>query len=342
MRPLPAASILLAACHAAPPGGGVLEEAAGQPATQVATPMPPWTRHLEGVRVAIDPGHGGDADRPGYKRGPTGVREAEANLRVALALAEMLEAAGAIPVLTRREDRDVPLAERARIAERERCALFLSIHHNAISDPSRNFGTVWVHADPDHSPASLDLAWSIHREVNRILDLPQSADCPILSDRLMYERGFAVLREASMPAVLSEASFHTNPEEERRLSDPEYNRREAYGHFLGLARHAEGGLPRASLLAPRVGPADPVLRVALDDGLQARKGWGSDRPRILEGSISVRVDGLPVPHDYDGVAGRISVDASGLGSGMHSLDLRFENVFKHSNHPTRFEFEVAP
>ncbi|HKB15371.1 MAG TPA: N-acetylmuramoyl-L-alanine amidase, partial [Planctomycetota bacterium] len=333
MRPLSAAAVaLLAACRSVPPEVAPRAEPAGRAQPPIAYAIPPWARHLKGVRVAIDPGHGGDADRPGYKRGPTGVREAEANLRVGLALAGMLEAAGAIPVLTRREDRDVSLVERARIAEREGCDLFLSIHHNAISDPSRNFGTVWVHADPDHSPASLDLAWSIHREVNRILDLPQSADCPILSDRLMYERGFAVLREASMPAVLSEASFHTNPEEERRLSDPEYNRREAYGHFLGLARHAEGGLPRASLLAPRVGPADPVLRVALDDGLQARKGWGSDRPRILEGSISVRVDGLPVPHDYDGVAGRISVDASGLGSGMHSLDLRFENVFKHSNH----------
>ncbi|HKB14539.1 MAG TPA: N-acetylmuramoyl-L-alanine amidase, partial [Planctomycetota bacterium] len=145
MRPLPAAAFaLLAACRAAPPEAPLPAGAASRPAATAAYPIPPWARHLQGLRVAIDPGHGGDADRPGYKRGPTGVREAEANLRVALALAEMLEAAGAIPVLTRREDRDVPLAERARIAERERCALFLSIHHNAISDPSRNFGTVWV------------------------------------------------------------------------------------------------------------------------------------------------------------------------------------------------------
>lgn len=324
------------------PGPSAAASPTLRPPTEAAYPIPPFSRHLRGLRICLDPGHGGDAGIPIYKRGPTGVREAEANLRVALALREFLVEAGAVVVMTRSDDRDVPLAERPAVAAREGCDLFLSIHHNAVSDPGVNYGTVWVHAGPDHSPASLDLARSVYREVSRILELPQSAVCPILSDRLLYESGFAVLRAAAMPAALSEASFHTNPEEEKRLADPVYNRREAYGHFLGLARYAEGGLPRARLLSPTVGADAPLVRLALDDGLQERKGWGSERPRILASTIVLRIDGRLVPFEYDGASALVAAEARGLGGGTHSLDLRFENVFKHSNHPVRFEFEVVP
>ena len=53
-------------------------------------PAPPTRRwpaeaiYLRDVRICLDPGHGGQAHRPGFKRGPTGFREAVANLRVAL------------------------------------------------------------------------------------------------------------------------------------------------------------------------------------------------------------------------------------------------------------------
>ena len=52
---------------------------------------PPYTRHLKGFKICLDPGHGGQGHVPDYKRGPTGVREAEVNLRVAFHLREMLQ-----------------------------------------------------------------------------------------------------------------------------------------------------------------------------------------------------------------------------------------------------------
>lgn len=44
--------------------------------------IPPYARHLEGIKICLDPGHGGQAHLLNYKRGPTGLREAEANPHV--------------------------------------------------------------------------------------------------------------------------------------------------------------------------------------------------------------------------------------------------------------------
>ena len=53
---------------------------------------------------------------PGYKRGPTGVREAEVNLKVAFYLRDILQQVGATVVMTRVDDSYVSLAMRSQIA----------------------------------------------------------------------------------------------------------------------------------------------------------------------------------------------------------------------------------
>ena len=57
--------------------------------------------------------------------------------------------------------------------------------------------------------------------LNDALRLEQHLPCGVVSDYAIFPaKGFRVLREAYVPAVLSEASFHSNPEEEQRLRDP--------------------------------------------------------------------------------------------------------------------------
>jgi hypothetical protein len=72
-------------------------------------PVPLYAKYLKGVRICLNPGHGGDAHQRGFKRGPTGVREAEMNLRVALFLRDLLEHVGAEVLMTRTEDVDFTL-----------------------------------------------------------------------------------------------------------------------------------------------------------------------------------------------------------------------------------------
>jgi len=222
-------------------------------------PIPPYAKHLAGVKICLDPGHGGDAQQRGFKRGPTGVREAEMNLRVANYLREFLHAAGAEVRLTRADDSDISLEDRAGIANEWGADLFISVHHNAIdSKPQVNYTSVWYHAGVDYRPSNLDLARYLCDGLQDALHLPQYTDVPLKSDQLMYASGFAVLRHARVTAALTESCFYTNPEQEQRLRDPEYNLREAYGLFLGLARYAAAGLPRARLVAP----SDGIVRVS--------------------------------------------------------------------------------
>jgi N-acetylmuramoyl-L-alanine amidase len=92
--------------------------------------IPPYARYLEGIKICLDPGHGGQAHLLNYKRGPTGFREAEANLRVALHLREFLKEAGAIVFMTRTDDSFVSIPDRSEIANKNAVDFFISLHHN--------------------------------------------------------------------------------------------------------------------------------------------------------------------------------------------------------------------
>jgi N-acetylmuramoyl-L-alanine amidase len=309
-----------------------------------AFPIPPYARYLKDVTIVLDPGHGGRAARRNWKRGPTGLREAVANLRVAQFLREFLIAAGADVVLTRETDvyldpdDSVDLKMRADLANRMRADLFLSIHHNAAERTQANYTALFYHKSPDHSPASLCAARHLLAGLNDALRLETHLECALLSDELLQpNRGLAVLREARVPAVLSEASFHSNPTEERRLREPAYNRREAYGLFLGLARWAQAGLPRVHFIRstdehPRVG--EPML-IRLDDGLSKRGGWAKEVVKIVADSLVVKLEGRRVPYEVDLQRGQLRVvlpNAATRRPGRLYVD--FENIFgQHVLHP---------
>ncbi|RMF70971.1 MAG: N-acetylmuramoyl-L-alanine amidase [Planctomycetota bacterium] len=309
--------------------------------------IPPYAKFLKGVRICLNPGHGGDAHKRGFKRGPTGVREAEINLRVAKYLREFLVVAGAEVLLTREDDIELSYEERAAIAADWNADLFLSLHHNAIDNkPQANYTTVWYHGDVDYRPSNLDLARYLCEGLLDGLRVPTITDVPLKSDLLMYEQGFAVLRHAKMTAALTESSFYTNPAEEQRLRDPAYNLREAYALFLALAKYALAGLPRAAL----VEPADAVIRggatrlvFELDDGLRSRKAWGHERTMILRDSIAVRIDGERVAHRFDDDGERYTLVVNvpaGLAVGEHAVEVQFQNLNKNSVLNPHFEFLV--
>jgi N-acetylmuramoyl-L-alanine amidase len=310
-----------------------------------AYPLPPYAKFLAGVTICLDPGHGGDADKRGFKRGPTGVREAEVNLRVAKYLRELLTRAGAEVRLTREDDVELSLDERAAIANAWGADLFISLHHNAIDNkPQVNHTTVWYHNDVDYRPSNLDLARYLCQGLRDGLALPQITDMPLKSDQLMYASGFGILRAANITAALTETSFFTNPEEEQRLRQPEYNLREAYGLFSGLAQYAAAGLPRAKLIEPAdgivtlgneagadEGSSDRVLVFELDDGLRGRKAWGWQRQMILTDSVAARVDGEYAPFDFTNEDYRLTVTLpADLEPGEHRVEVQFENLNKNS------------
>ena len=83
---------------------------------------------IDGAHVVLDPGHGGSETGA---IGPTGVREEDVNLDVALRVQRLLEKRGAVVVLTRSTDVRVTILTRAEIAVALEPLAFVSIHHNS-------------------------------------------------------------------------------------------------------------------------------------------------------------------------------------------------------------------
>jgi N-acetylmuramoyl-L-alanine amidase len=176
-------------------------------------------RPLAGRTIAVDPGH-----PPQGATGPTGLREADANLAVALALRELLQREGARVVMTRTADTALDLYERTALAERADADALVSIHNNAFPDgvnPFVNSGTSTYY----FHPRAARLAFLVQSALVGELGLPD----------LGAARGnFALVRTTWMPAVLAEGAFMMVPEQENALRTPAFQEAYARGVALGL------------------------------------------------------------------------------------------------------------
>jgi N-acetylmuramoyl-L-alanine amidase len=298
--------------------------------------IPPFARYLAPYKIALDPGHGGTSHLRNYKRGPTGKEEAVMNLNVAFFLKEFLEKAGVKVIMTRTDDRFVSLKERNEIAAAAGCDFLISLHHNASDNPQTNYAAVFYHLHPDYSPMSMDLARHIYFGLVEALRLPQVANDGLLTDKLIYPDGFGLLRTSAIPAVLLESSFFSNPAEEKRLTKLSYNRREAYGIFLGLARWAAGGVPSARLVQPSGISRDkqPEIVYEIFDGITERGGRGARQLLVYSPSVSLKIDGQAAPAQMDMRSRRLRFRPdSALSNGPHLLQADLQNLFKNHNLP---------
>ncbi|HEX5004274.1 MAG TPA: N-acetylmuramoyl-L-alanine amidase [Gemmatimonadales bacterium] len=177
---------------------------------------------LEGLRIVVDAGH-----PPGGATGPTGYREAEANLGVALRLQEMLAEDGAQVIMTRTTDTAVDLSWRPLYADSVDADLLISIHNNALPDgvnPLTNSGTSVFYNQPRSAP----LARSTQEELVKRLQLRD----------LGVGRGdLALVRPTWMPSILTEAMFMAIPEQEAALRTPAGQKLYAEGVYEGIVAY---------------------------------------------------------------------------------------------------------
>lgn len=179
--------------------------------SEVARPGPALApiHPLEGKLVVVDAGHGGGD--PGALS-VTGTPEKRVNLAVARLLERELERVGANVEMVRESDVFVPLDDRASIADRTRCDLFVSIHADSFTSPSAAGPTVFVARGA--SPTSRAVGAAIDHAL-RAAGLPS---------RGVREAGFRVLVGHARPAVLVECGFLSNPAEARLLDSPAHQR----------------------------------------------------------------------------------------------------------------------
>lgn len=313
---------------------------------------PPYARCLKGLRICLDPGHGGYQHVREYKVTASGYREAVMNLTVARHLRDFLVKSGVVVVMTRDGDWDIKknyteaLNARPKLAEIQNCDMFISMHHNAHSRKDANFSSVFYHAFPGYIYSNIDLGRSIVEELEYWLRLPEFANNGLYSDYLVFQdSGFAVLRNARVSAILVEASFFSNFHEEERLKNPEYLKRESWAYYMGIVRYIRNGLPKADLIYPsdgQISGKDHRIQIKLNDGCPEE--WGSkESPRVVRFSISLFINDTKVPFTYDEQTGILTYSPPmPLTPGLYKVMVRYVNMRKNSNVPQIFEITVKP
>ena len=218
--------------------------------------------------IAIDPGHGGED--PGAI-GPSGLKEKDVVLALALQLRERLNAKPGVRVLmTRDSDFFVPLGERVKKAERVQADLFVSIHADAFLTPEARGASVFALSQGGASSAAA--RWMAKREnaadsvggvnvkvkdaavMRAMLDMSTTAqikDSMRLGSEVLSrigkvgklhrgrveQAGFAVLKAPAIPSILVETAFISNPQEEDKLRDPDYRHQLVEALFTGIDRY---------------------------------------------------------------------------------------------------------
>lgn len=215
--------ILLAAILCAAAVGLALPRVEKANAALVATP-----------RVLIDPGHGG-AD--GGATGTDGTAEKDVNLAVARTLAALLRVMGVPTDMTRDTDRSIhsdgagSLREQKvsdmhnRLAMYEQAALVVSVHQNHFS-ASKYYGTQ-VFCSPNH-PQSRVLGAAVREQVLQLLQPENTRELKTADD------GVFLLANTSVPAVLVECGFLSNPAECEKLANADYQRQMAFAVAGGV------------------------------------------------------------------------------------------------------------
>ncbi len=176
--------------------------------------------------VIIDAGHGG-TDLGARSRSPY-CEEKRLCLQTARLLKKYLSQLGYRVVMTRGGDAFVPLSKRVEIAAQASGDLFLSVHFNSSRSPEPHGIEVFFSdngEDPTRSSASRRLANSVLTRVIRQTEA---------RSRGIKRGNFYVLRENTMPAVLVEGGFLSNPDERVQLRSREYQEKIAQGIADGV------------------------------------------------------------------------------------------------------------
>ena len=218
--------------------------------------------------IAIDAGHGGED--PGALGG-RGSHEKDVTLAIARRLCTLVnDTPNMRGVLIRDGDYFIPLGGRVVKARRARADLFVSIHADAFIKPDAHGSSVF--ALSEHGATSTAARWLAKKEneadliggvniavkdpylARTLLDLSQTAtindsirlarhvlgelnDINDLHSGHVEQAGFAVLKSPDIPSILVETAFISNPGEEARLNDENYQTKLANAVLSGIKRY---------------------------------------------------------------------------------------------------------
>ncbi len=248
--------LLCGGCQAGPEQQAIATQ--GQLVTTLpeTTPAPttpqPTTPEAPKRLVVIDPGHQGKGNYDREPIGPgaaetkakvssgtqgcvTGLAEYELNLAVSLKLRQELEQRGYRVILTREShDVDISNAQRAAIANDAQADVFVRIHANGSDDPGAN-GAMTI-CQTLSNPYNGHLYSESYALSECVLDgMVESTGCR--RERVWQTDTMSGINWCAVPATIVEMGYMTNPEEDRLLSQEDYQCKMAKGIADGIDRY---------------------------------------------------------------------------------------------------------
>jgi len=229
------------------------------------------------IVVMLDPGHGGED--PGAT-GPRGTHEKDIVLKIARQLKQMIDREPNMKAhMTREDDVFIPLGVRVAKARKLNADLFISIHADAFITPAAKGSSVFALSEKGATSTAArylaqtqndsDLLGGVKLNTkdpylaHTLFDLTQTAtindslklgksvlgqigDLNALHKGKVEQAGFAVLKAPDIPSILVETAFISNPDEERRLLDPDFQQKMAQSILSGVKSYFSQGASLAS------------------------------------------------------------------------------------------------
>jgi N-acetylmuramoyl-L-alanine amidase len=254
-----------------PPANVVTE---GKPAD--SEPGKPQPDVIRLITIAIDAGHGGED--PGA-HGRNGTYEKDVTLSIAKRFKQLVDAEPNMRgVLIRDGDYFIPLHGRVVKARKLEADLFVSIHADAYARPDARGSSVFALSERGATSAMAryiaqrenesDLIGGVSLDnkdpylAKTLLDLSQTAtisdslklgkavlghlgEINPLHKGMVEQAGFAVLKSPDIPSILVETAFISNPEEEAKLTDDDYQTKMAQAILSGIKRYFASNPPLA-------------------------------------------------------------------------------------------------
>ena len=190
--------------------------------------------------IIVDAGHGGID--PGSMTDDQSVKEKDVNLKITKKVKELLEASGAMVILTRNDDTSLyteqvgktirqkyneNLKNRKKIIQESYADMFISIHLNKFQE-SKYYGAQTFY--PAGKEDDKQLATYIQGELKRVVDKTNNRKIKSTND--IY-----LIKDNEIPSTLIECGFLSNDKEAKLLNDEEYQDRIAWSIYVGIQKY---------------------------------------------------------------------------------------------------------
>lgn len=174
-------------------------------------------------KIVLDAGHGGSD----YGAIREGINEKDITLDIVQRVDAILRAKGYKTALVRSDDTFVSLEDRVAFSEAENPEIFISVHVNsAVSSDPTGIETHWYHDN------SKSLAEIVHKHMIKQI--------PSAKDRGLFKSKFYVINHTTVPAVLCEIGFLSNPDERNEIITDSRKQRTAKAIAEGIIEYLKG------------------------------------------------------------------------------------------------------